>query len=216
MVSASGCHWVYDVSAPLEAVVEDDRLAANPINSTDPTGLTTVTSPEWFPGSTQGPCGDYTMNVTDGSTSTKELPRITEDDVRKEELITADRLRAKEKNWGRRDRRAEGSFDTKYFNGVGTEREYYYVHGMDRIYADNEINYIGIGMYERWLGDYLWQARLITWAWKQQYPGPIPSGTWHWLERGYNDFPNMPAGPGGGPNADPGRERADLRRDRTR
>ena len=43
---------------------------------------------------------------------------------------------------------------------------------MDRIYADNEINYLGIGMYERWLGDPLSEAKAITLTWKEtQYPG---------------------------------------------
>lgn len=108
--------------------------------------------------------------------------------------------RPQAQEWGKKDRRAEGSFDTRFFKGVCKERDYYHVEGMDKIYADNEINYLGIGMYERWLGDSKLKADAITWAWKKwNYPGsPIPSGTWYWLHRGYDDYPNMGSGSSGG------------------
>jgi hypothetical protein len=71
---------------------------------------------------------------------------------------------------------------------------------MNQIYAGNEINYLGIGMYERWLGDSLAEAKAITWTWKEtQYPAtPIPPGTWYWLQRGYDDYPKMASGSSGG------------------
>jgi hypothetical protein len=80
---------------------------------------------------------------------------------------------------------------------------------MDRIYAYNEINYLGIGMYERWLGDSKLTADAITLAWKEtQYPlAPIPSGTWYWLHRGYDDYPNMGSGSSGGSSGSSGGRR---------
>jgi hypothetical protein len=42
-VSASGCDWPWGASAAPQNVVVDDRLAANPINRIDPTGLTEIT-----------------------------------------------------------------------------------------------------------------------------------------------------------------------------
>ena len=92
---------------------------------------------------------------------------------------------------GKRDRRAERNFDTDFYNGLGNQRDYYYVQGMDRIYADNEINYLGIGMYERWLGDSLLEAKAITLAWKVRYRATPSSGTLYWLQRGYDDYPKV-------------------------
>jgi hypothetical protein len=39
VVSVSGCDWELDASAPPQEVVEVDRIAANPINRVDPSGL---------------------------------------------------------------------------------------------------------------------------------------------------------------------------------
>jgi hypothetical protein len=170
----------------------------NPINNIDPLGLTTVISQSPFPGATFDPKStNYTLVVNDGSDATTALKRLSQEQLREEEQRTADRLKNFEKEWCTKDRRAEGSFDTRFFKGVRKDRDYYFVQGMDRIYADNEINYLGIGMYERWLGDSKLTADFITWLWKQQYSGPIPSGTWYWLNRGYDDFPNMSSGSSG-------------------
>jgi RHS repeat-associated protein len=179
-------------------------VANNPINNIDPLGLTMVTSPDWFPGATDvNENGDFTKNVNDGSDATTVLKRLTQEQLRKEEQDTADRLKDFEKDWGKKDRRAEGSFDTRFFRCKGS---YYYVDGMNRIYAYNEINYLGIGMYERWLGDSKLTADAITLVWKEtQYPGdPIPSGTWYWLHRGYGDYPNMGSGSSGGSSGSSG------------
>ncbi|MGA3133377.1 MAG: RHS repeat-associated core domain-containing protein [Terracidiphilus sp.] len=178
----------------------------NPINNIDPLGLTTVTSPVWFPGaSADNVNGGFTMNVNDGSDATTVLKMLTLDDVLQQEQKLAKSLKDMEKQCGK-NRKNEKYFDTKYFKGLGNDRDYYYVQGMDRIYADNEINYFGIGMYERWLGDSLLEAEAITLAWKEtQYPGtPIPSGTWYWLQRGYDDYPNMGGGSSGGSSGSSG------------
>ena len=185
-------------------------VANNPINNIDPLGLTMVTSPDWFPGATDvNENGDFTKNVNDGSDATTVLKRLTQQQLRDEEQRTADRLKDFEKDWGKKDRRAEGSFDTRFFKGVCKDRDYYYVQDMDRIYADNEINYLGIGMYERWLGDSRLTPDAITFAWKEtQYPGSaIPSGTWYWLHRGYGDYPNMGSGSSGGSSGSSGGRR---------
>jgi RHS repeat-associated protein len=179
----------------------------NPINFVDPLGLTTVTSPDWFPGATDvSENGDFTKVVNDGSDATTVLERLTQEQLREEEQRTADRLKNFEKEWCKKDRRAEGSFDTRFFPKVN---HYFYVQDMDRIYAWNEINYLGIGMYERWLGDSKLSADILTLGWKTwNYPGaPIPSGTWYWLHRGYDDYPNMGSGSSGGSSGSSGGRR---------
>ena len=94
--------------------------------------------------------GDFTKCVNDGSDATTVLERLTQEQLCEEEQDTADRLKDFEKEWGKKDRRKEATFDTKYFPKVN---HYFYVQDMDRIYAWNEINYLGIGMYERRLGN---------------------------------------------------------------
>jgi hypothetical protein len=49
-VSACGCDWQSGVSAAPGIVVVDDRLAANPINRVDPTGLETTSSIKYWLG----------------------------------------------------------------------------------------------------------------------------------------------------------------------
>jgi len=62
-------------------------------------------------------------------------------------------------------------------------------HCDDMYYADNEINNFGIGMYEKWIGDALFIAEGITYAWKISQYQEIPNGNAiYWLKKGYNDF----------------------------
>ncbi len=173
-------------------------VANDPLNQVDFLGLTTVQSDHWFPGSIPEDC-IYVRTMNDGSSRIVTLRHLTEDDITKEEASLRQRLPAD----GKRDRRDEGSFDTKWFNGVGTDRDYYWVKGEREIYADNEINYIGIGTYEAWLGDSKWEAEFITWLWKQQYAGPIPPGTWVWLNRGYDDYSSHSSTPPTPPSPPP-------------
>jgi uncharacterized protein RhaS with RHS repeats len=164
----------------------------HPVNNIDPSGLTTLTSTSWFPGATLN-SGIYTMNVNDGQNVTQPLNIIAPDQLLLEEHKIAARLRGIEQKCGRNDRLDEAVFDTDWF-GYGV-RHYYWVQGINQIYADNEINYLGIGMYERWLGDSLSDAQTITRLWKLKYPGqPIPPGTWYWLQKGYDDYPVMVQG----------------------
>ena len=163
----------------------------NPVNSIDPLGQTKVTSPGWFPGATgRNSKGNYTANVDDGSDETTVLQRLTLDDVEKEERKLACRLKALEsQSGGVRDRRGESGFDTQWYLDNGNQRKYYYVEGMDQIYSDKEINYIGIGMYEAWLGDSLIKAQEITLAWKVSKYYHFPSsGTYYWVASGYNAY----------------------------
>jgi hypothetical protein len=115
-------------------------------------------------------------------------------------MFSTEQLAIYKKEWGKPTRAMESGFDTKWFQGVGADRQYYWVKGQNDIYADDEINYIGIGTYEAWYGDSYLEAESITWIWKLQYPGPIPPGTWFWLGRGYDDYlfqsgppPNSPS-----------------------
>ena len=104
-----------------------------------------------------------------------------------------------EKNDGRRTRKYEEGFDTKaFYEGVGVQHKYYYIEYMDDIWADNEINYIGIGMYEAWLGNSLFMARELTWGWKiyeynalcNWYALPT-AGTFFWLTYGHSRFRDL-------------------------
>lgn len=80
----------------------------------------------------------------------------------------------------------------KYFAGEGEQHQYYLIDGQAPLYADNQINYIGIGLYEAWLCDSLTKAKAIVWAWKLGKWHDVPSaGTMHWLEVGYNKYPTL-------------------------
>jgi RHS repeat-associated protein len=170
-----------------------DFVANNPLDQVDFLGLTIVQSMQWFPGSIpEGSGGNlYIRTMDDGQPlNIVCLRHLTEGDIKNEEDTLRQELAAFKITWGGVTRKKESGFDTKWFQGVNGNRQYYWISGQSEIYADNEINYLGIGMYEAWLGDSPAEAAAITWIWKQQYPGPIPSGTWYWLRRGYSDYKN--------------------------
>jgi RHS repeat-associated protein len=168
----------------------------NPVMYVDPSGLTEVESDKPFPGA-KGGNGKYCRHVDDGQTGTVQLKRITWADVHTEEKNLMNQLYGFEKADGEKSRKYEGGFDSKYFAGEGAQHQYYLVDHQNEIYADNQINYIGIGLYEAWLGDSLFKAKLIVWAWKVGRWFDVPSGgTMYWLEEGYNSYtPPLPAPP---------------------
>ena len=74
------------------------------------------------------------------------------------------------------------------------QHQYYLVAGQCRIYADNEINYIGIGLYEAWLHDSLSQAMAIVWIYKVSAWLTVPTeGTMYWLKVGYDSYRKLGA-----------------------
>jgi RHS repeat-associated protein len=165
----------------------------NPITKSDLLGLTTVTSSDWFPGARDvNDNFDFTMNVNDGQDGTVELHRITMAEVEAEMRDLVNQLNGKKKRDGCKSRRGEGGFDSKYFAGENQQHQYYLVDGQGPLYADNQINYIGIGLYEAWLCDSLTKAKAIVWSWKLGKWHDVPSaGTMHWLEVGYNKYQTL-------------------------
>jgi RHS repeat-associated protein len=168
----------------------------DPVNRVDPLGLTFVVSPTPFPGQ-EGTYGPYVLNIPDGSSLVKSLHHLDPNSLYKNEYKTCQSLQSKSP-WEALNPGDEAGFDTPYFRGLNADdREYYEYNG--EIFADNEINYFGIGMYENWAGDPLAVAIGITDAWKLSQYGRTPNdNTFYWLEKGYNDYsgftdPSQPA-----------------------
>jgi hypothetical protein len=82
----------------------------------------------------------------------------------------------------------EAGFDTTYFKGTeGDDRQYYSYDG--KIYADNEINYFGIGMYDSWAGKPDWASDSQTSFWKKwQYNQSPNENTYYWLQQGRSNY----------------------------
>ena len=158
----------------------------NPISRVDPLGLTYLVSPTPFPGQ-EGTYGPYVLYIPDGSSLVKTPHTLDPKDLFKNEMGTCKRLQGKSP-WAALNPYDEAAFDTPYFRGLNADnREYYWYNG--KIYADNEINYFGIGMYENWAGDPLFLAEGITYAWKLSQYGQTPNqNVFYWLNRGYNDY----------------------------
>jgi hypothetical protein len=134
----------------------------------------------------------YWTDVDDGQSGTVTLRRITMAEVEAEKALLVKQLQGYEKRDGCKSRKYEGGFDSKYFAGELQQHQYYLVDGQAPLYADNEINYIGIGLYEAWLCDSLAKAKAIVWLWKLGKWHDTPSeGTMHWLEVGYNNYQKL-------------------------
>lgn len=120
-----------------------------PVHVIDAFGLTRVESGTWFPGSSfDGVI--YWADVDDGQTGTVTLNRVTMAEVEAEMRDLVNQLNGFRKQDGCKSRKYEGGFDSKYFAGEKQQHQYYLVDGQGPLYADNEINYIGIGLYEAW------------------------------------------------------------------
>jgi uncharacterized protein RhaS with RHS repeats len=158
----------------------------NPIIYIDPLGTTWVVSNHPFKGQSAGSYGPYAKFFNDGSQLVKPLHTLTKDQLNQLLEKTYDRL--KNKCHDDSDRNTEKTFDTKIFRGLNADmREYYEFDG--DVFADNEINYLGIGMYEAWMGDPLMAAEVGTIYWKIDQYGKWPSdGTFYWLNYGYDNY----------------------------
>ncbi len=173
-----------------------------PLFAVDALGLTLVVDNKPFPGSKMvgsllpGDDNIHWMWVDDDQEGTVKLHRITQESLDKVLLETAKRLCRYEKKDGSRKRDYEKKFDTPFFAGEKAQHQYFYVEngvheGGDNgaIWADNEINYIGIGMYEAWMGDNLLTGIGLTYGWKLWKWHTVPTyGTIYWLTYGYKRF----------------------------
>ena len=80
----------------------------------------------------------------------------------------------------------EANFDTEFWTGPTEEKQWRYEGD---VYTGNEVNYIGIGMFEAWRGRTLETAQRVTKQWKFIMHHAKPSeGTMKWLEEGYNEY----------------------------
>ena len=104
----------------------------------------------------------FDLIIDDGYDTAKQLHRITEDEIKAEMDYQIERLQQFLAIDGCKSLSHEGGFDTKYFAGENVQHEYYYVGGIEEVFADNEVNYIGIGLYEAWLCHSLVRAKLVT------------------------------------------------------
>ena len=159
----------------------------DPVNRADPTGQTTVWDTEPFSGSRL--LGKHHRCwVDDGQDGIVRLQRVSAEDLDKEMHRTANRLYRFAQKDGRRSIWHEATFDTNFSAGPFGQRQYYHIEGHPGLWSDNEVNYIGIGMYEAWLNHSMEWAETITALWKLQYFSPPSVGTYYWLKYGYNQF----------------------------
>lgn len=116
---------------------------------------------------------------------TARLRRRTAKDLDEQMRKVAKRLCQYERKDGRRTLRHEITFDTDFFEGEYQQHQYYHIEGHNGVWADNEVNYIGIGMYEAWLGHSIDRAAAITVLWKLRYLDRPSNGTIYWLAYGH-------------------------------
>ncbi len=170
----------------------------DPVNCIDPTGLTMVWDTKPFAGSRPLDImpGENIMYhicwIEDGQDGFVKLRRKSAEYLDRQMRYTAKRLHkyANDKD-GRtfwKDLWHEAAFDTFFFEGRGEQHQYYCIEGHVGLWADNEVNYIGIGMYEAWLNHSVERAETVTALWKVQYFSPPSVGTYYWLKYGFNQF----------------------------
>ena len=166
----------------------------SPTRSYDAFGETDVTSDAPFPGAYQ--VGNkWWLYVDDGQNGTVTLIRKDLSYLIEQMEIAAKRLCRYARDEGKRSRDHEGYFDTDFFAGEGVQHQYYLIEGQSRIWADNEVNYIGIGMYEAWIGDNIISAHAIVYAYKAFKWHTLPTeGTFYWLDIGYRLFDSFYSG----------------------
>ena len=157
----------------------------SPVSGIDPFGLTTVVSPTPLPGESSECLGPYTKHFDDGSDKVKPLHKLDPNDLFNEEADIYRQLQDKNPLQALNPL-DEAGFDTKYFVEESPNREYYEYDG--EIFADNEIDYFGIGMYERWAGDPFPISAALTRLWKLKYGTQPNPATMRWLRKGYDDY----------------------------
>jgi len=78
---------------------------------------------------------------------------------------------------------SQSTFDTRFWDGHSEDR---YWNDNGRIYRGDDINYIGIGMYDAFHGNWLWWSKAKTVGWKLYNYFELPSSdVMKWLEYGY-------------------------------
>ncbi len=166
----------------------------DPINRMDPSGLTIVWDTKPFSGSRPIGIipGESIMHhwrwVDDGQDGIVRLRRRSAKYLDLQLRKIANRLHQNANDgWGMKIWH-EATFDTDFFEGPYKQHQYFSIDGHDGLWSDNEVNYIGIGMYEAWLNHSVESAETITALWKLQYFSPPSVGTYYWLKYGYNQF----------------------------
>ncbi len=159
------------------------------INASDFLGLTEIIDFHPFCGSRQIRSGVYSLTIDDGQNGKVLLHRITMKDVEDEMQYLIGQLCRFELKDGTRSRLHEVRFDSKYFEGEKAQHQYYLVDENCPVWADNEINYIAIGLYEAWLSTPMTKAKKIVNKWKKWRWWTSPTdGTMYWLQVGYDRY----------------------------
>lgn len=159
-----------------------------PIFEVDALGLTSVVSDQKYPGAHR--VGNkWWLYVDDGQSGKVDLIRYSRDKLRDEMRSAAIQLCIYQRDDGIPTRAYEAGFDTDFFRGENQQHSYYYIDGEPQIWADNEMNYIGIGMYEAWLGSPKWLGSATVASWKIMRWWTLPTrGTFYWFNYGYENF----------------------------
>ena len=162
--------------------------ANNPINAIDPLGTTIVYSPNPFTGQSPNEYGPYTKYYDDGyGRRLKPLQQLCEKNVRTEEINVFLRLQEKSK-FDMLDPSDEASFDTQYYVPKGGGGFNYYQFN-DNVISSNDLNYIGIGMYEAWTGDPEAMGEALIKSWKMlRYRAKPSKNALDSFHRGYKTY----------------------------
>ena len=153
-------------------------VQADPVNREDPTGLQSWIGPGY------GALPIPQNMVPPMLASVKTYPT---------EILTAGILNGAYENLYRRLNSEsgpgfEGWFDTRFWTG---ENEQYWSYN-GRLFRGNDINYMGIGMYEAWKGSTREQAECLTKRWKALVYRQRPSeDVLYWLDNGYHQYRQM-------------------------
>jgi len=72
------------------------------------------------------------------------------------------------------------------------QHQYYLVESHWGLHADNELNYIGIGLYEAWLGSSRNKGLNIATAWKAIRWQTMPTvGTFYWFTWAHHSYDRL-------------------------
>ena len=123
-----------------------------------------------------GLCKDGKRRPSSSSVGTNDL---SDDYLNSVIDITYDRLQS---NPG-----MQATFDTEFWDGYKVD--YYWTYN-GKTYRGDDINYIGIGMYDASKGNSLNWSKFKTYLWKSQYGDHPNEDVLKWLEYGYNQYTN--------------------------
>lgn len=179
------------ISRDIDTISDENKylfVVNCPIVSADYIGLTCVVDDEKFPGATWcQECKLWVRKFNDNRDVQLRLVRESRDEHNKKIKAAKDdiaKLITMQRAWlaGILDRiEQECSFDTKYQKEWN---KYFWIDGEDEVYRGNEINYIGIGMFEK--ANNIGPREWVVYSWKILNYKELPSaGTLYWYNKGF-------------------------------